>query len=139
MAPKEGYFTYQLPGGWQVLAGRTDAANERLSLKLARAGDLWFHIRGMAGSHVVLRVPPGAEPDRATRDLAAGLAAYHSRARGAGVVAVSCTDARHVSKPPGAPTGTVTIRKELVLKVRPLEERVVAGLRAVHDPSMERP
>jgi predicted ribosome quality control (RQC) complex YloA/Tae2 family protein len=120
---------YTLPGGWTVLAGRTDAANDRLSLKLARPGDLWFHIRGMPGSHVVLRVPKEAAPDRATQELAASIAAFHSKARGAGTVAVSCTDARHVTKPRGAPPGTVTIRKESVLKVRPLTEAAAAALR----------
>lgn len=121
---------YQLPGGWQVLAGRTDAANDYLSLRLARPNDLWFHIRGMPGSHVVLRVPARTAPDRATRELAAAIAAYHSKARAAGVVAVSCTEARHVSKPSGAKPGTVTIRKETVLKVRPLSEAALATFRA---------
>jgi predicted ribosome quality control (RQC) complex YloA/Tae2 family protein len=126
---------YQLPGGWEVLAGRTDAANDRLSLKLARPGDLWFHIRGMPGSHVVLRVPQDAAADRATQELAAAIAAFHSKARGAGSVAVSCTDARHVSKPSGAPPGTVAIKKESVLKVRPLTEAVAAALRVKPLPS----
>ncbi len=120
---------YALPGGWEVLAGRTDAANDRLSLKLARPGDLWFHIRGMPGSHVVLRVPGEAKPDRAVQELAAAIAAFHSKARGAGTVAVSCTEARHVSKPSGAKPGTVVIRKEAVLKVRPLTEAAAAALR----------
>lgn len=119
-----------LPGGWHVLAGRTDAANDRLSLRLARPDDLWFHIRGMPGSHVLLRVPSGAAPDRATLDLAAGLAAYHSKARTAGTVAISCTEARHVSKPRGAKPGTVTIRKERTLKVRPPNDETVASWRA---------
>lgn len=120
---------YHLPGGWVVLAGRTDRANEVLSLKLAAPRDLWFHIRGMPGSHVVLRVPEGTEPDRATREAAAAIAAFHSKARGAGTVAVSCCEAQHVSKPRGAPTGTVTIKKEGVLKVRPLTEEAAAALR----------
>src|SRR5512146_3100514 len=124
-----GIVEYALPGGWRVLAGRTDAANDYLSLKLARPGDLWFHIRGMPGSHVVLQVPPGETADRATQELAAGLAAYHSKARSAGTVAVSCTEARHVSKPRGAKPGTVTIRKERVLKVRPPSEEALAALR----------
>ena len=89
-----------MPGGWRVRAGRTAAANDHLSLRLARPSDLWFHVRGMPGSHVVLRVPEGATPDRATREYAAAIAAYHSKARSAGTVAVSCTEARHVSKPP---------------------------------------
>ena len=119
---------YTLPGDWHVLAGRTDAANDYLSLKLARPTDLWFHIRGMPGSHVILRVPAGETPDRATQELAAAIAAYHSKARSAGTVAVSCTEARHVSKPRGAKPGTVSIRKETVLKVRPLSEEAVAAL-----------
>jgi predicted ribosome quality control (RQC) complex YloA/Tae2 family protein len=120
---------YLLPGDWRVLAGRTEAANDHLSLTLARPGDLWFHIRGMPGSHVVLRVPSGATPDRATRELAAGIAAYHSKARSAGTVAVTCTEARYVSKPRGAKPGTVAIRKETVIKVRPPSESSVAAWR----------
>jgi predicted ribosome quality control (RQC) complex YloA/Tae2 family protein len=111
--------TYELPGGWQVLAGRTDADNDHLSLKLAAPDDLWFHVRGMPGSHVVLRARPGERPDRETVRQAAALAAYHSKARAGGSVAVSCTEARHVSKPRGAKPGTVTIRHERVIKVHP--------------------
>src|SRR5262249_12701618 len=47
-----GIVEYRLPGDWLVLAGRTDEANEYLSLELAGPGDLWFHIRGMPGGHV---------------------------------------------------------------------------------------
>jgi predicted ribosome quality control (RQC) complex YloA/Tae2 family protein len=114
-------FEYTLPGGWRVLVGRSDADNDLLSLRLARPNDWWFHLRGMPGSHVVLRVPPdSAAPDRETLKLAAALAAFHSKAREAGVVAVSATQARNVSKPRGAKPGTVHIQKEIVLKVRPL-------------------
>jgi predicted ribosome quality control (RQC) complex YloA/Tae2 family protein len=112
-------FEYLLPGGWKVLAGRTDTENDRLSLRLARPNDRWFHVRGLPGSHVVLQGPPGAEPDRDTLKQAAAIAAYHSKARQGGVVAVSSTLARYVTKPHGAKAGTVQIRKEIVLKVRP--------------------
>ena len=50
---------------------------------------------------------------------AAAIAAYHSKARQGGTVPVSCTRARFVTKPRGAQPGTVQIRKESVLKVRP--------------------
>jgi predicted ribosome quality control (RQC) complex YloA/Tae2 family protein len=112
-------YEYELPGGWQVLTGRTDADNERLSLKLARPNDWWFHVRGMPGGHVVLRAREDAEPDRETLERAAAIAAYHSKARAGGVVPVSCTQARFVTRAPGEPVGTVHIRKERVLKVRP--------------------
>ncbi|HSO20954.1 MAG TPA: hypothetical protein VLT88_15925, partial [Desulfosarcina sp.] len=81
--------------------------------------DWWFHVRGMPGSHVVLVVEKGRPPDRDTLNRAAAIAAYHSKARYGGVVAVSGTLARHVSKPRGAKPGTVQIRRERVFNVRP--------------------
>ena len=102
-----------------MLAGRTDAENDRLSLTIARANDFWFHVRGMPGSHVVLRCDREEEPDRATLEQAAAIAAYHRKARNGGIMTVLCTKAKYVTKPRGAKPGTVEIRKETVLKVRP--------------------
>ena len=117
--PQPKVHEYELPGGWRVLVGRTDEDNDLLSLKTARPMDHWFHVRGMPGSHVILCERPGEEPDRETLKQAAAVAAYHSKARSGGVVAVSCTLARYVTKPRGAKPGSVRIRKETVLKVRP--------------------
>ena len=111
--------TYELPGGWTVLAGRSDRDNDRLSLHTARPSDWWFHVRGLSGSHVILRARSGIAPDRKTLKAAAAIAAYHSKARSGGKVPVACTQARFVSKPRGAPPGTVRIRRETVLQVRP--------------------
>jgi len=118
-APQPQVREYRVTGGWTVFVGKTDEDNDRLSLKVARPDDWWFHVRGMPGSHVLLRVEEGREPDREALKAAAAIAAYHSKARDGGVVAVSCTRARHVTKPRGAKPGTVEIRKESVLKVRP--------------------
>lgn len=112
-------YEYPLAGGWTVLAGRTEADNDRLSLRLARPQDWWFHVRGHSGSHVVLQGPTGEKPDREMMKAAAAIAAWHSKARAGGLVAVSCTQARFVSKPRGARPGTVQIRRETVLRVRP--------------------
>jgi len=114
-----GIVQYEIPGGWTVLAGKNDTVNDLLTLKLARPNDYWFHVHGMPGSHVLLRARPGDHPDRKTLKDAAAIAAFHSKARTGGVVPVSCTMARYVTKPPGAKPGTVQIRKETVLKVRP--------------------
>ncbi len=117
--PGPRVWAYDLGDGWVALAGKTDADNDRLSLKVAGPDDWWFHVRGMPGSHVVLRGPAGDEPGRERLDRAAAVAAWHSKARAGGVVAVSCTRARYVTKPRGAKPGTVQIRRERVLKVRP--------------------
>ena len=44
-------------------------------LKIAKANDWWFHVRGMPGSHVLLRSRDGEEPDRQTLKAAAAIAA----------------------------------------------------------------
>ncbi len=115
------FYTYTLPGGWTILAGRSDRDNDYLSLKLARPGDWWFHVRGMPGSHVVLKAPEGCREEAGKERLktAAAVAAWHSRARNGGVTAVTCSRAQYISKPRGAKPGSVTVRRESVLKVRP--------------------
>ncbi len=115
------FFEYRPAPGWVILAGRTDRDNDYLSLKLAAPDDWWFHVRGMPGSHVILR-PENGNRQEAGRELlktAAAVAAWHSKARNGGVTAVTCTRARFVSKPRGAKPGTVSVRRETVLKVRP--------------------
>jgi len=113
------YWHYTLPGGFEALAGKTDADNDLLSLRTAKAGDLWFHVRGLPGSHVILRHPEGEKPDSALIRQTASIAAWHSKARHAGTVPVCWTEARHVGKPRGARPGSVTIKRERVVKVRP--------------------
>jgi predicted ribosome quality control (RQC) complex YloA/Tae2 family protein len=112
-------YQYELSEGWIAHAGRTDADNDRLSLHLAGPDDWWFHAHGLPGSHVLLRARADLEPGRAILKEAAAVAAFHSKAREAGLVPVVATLARHVSKPQGAKPGTVTIRKEIIIKVRP--------------------
>ena len=87
MSAKEPYqkppvkaWEYTIAGKWIVLAGKTDADNDRLSLKEARPNDWWFHVRGMPGSHVILQVGEGGEPDREAFKTAASIAAFHSKA-----------------------------------------------------------
>ena len=117
--PPFSVWKYTIDGKWTVLAGKTDADNDRLSLKEARPKDWWFHVRGMPGSHVLLRALPDEEPGKDILKAAAAVAAWHSKARNGGVTPVACTRAVNVSKPRGAKPGTVQIRKETILKVRP--------------------
>ena len=112
-------WTYDLPEGYEVLAGKTDADNDLLSLKLAAPGDLWFHVRGLPGSHVILRHPESRKPDSSVIKKAASIAAWHSKARNAGTVPVCYTESRHVGKPRGAKPGSVTVKREKIVKVRP--------------------
>ena len=124
--PPPRLIEYRLPEGWVVLVGRTDADNDRLSLEVARPADYWFHVHGMSGGHAVLRAREDAEPDRRTLDRAASLAVWHSKARGGGVTPVTCARGGDVSKPRGAPVGTVAVRRETTRRVRPPDPEDVA-------------
>jgi predicted ribosome quality control (RQC) complex YloA/Tae2 family protein len=112
-------FIYEPVAGFVIIAGRTSKDNDFISVKVAAPEDYWFHVRGMPGSHVLLRSLNGQEPDKRLQETAAAVAAWHSKARNGGVTAVSMTKAKFVSKPGGVKDGTVYIKNEKVLKVRP--------------------
>ena len=115
------HFSYELGNSWVAVAGREDWDNEQISLRLAAANDYWFHAKAVSGSHVILHnlETPGCEAPKTVLEQAAAIALYYSKARNAGKAAVSCTLAKHVGKPKGSKVGTVSIRKEKTLKVRP--------------------
>jgi predicted ribosome quality control (RQC) complex YloA/Tae2 family protein len=108
------------PSGAIVLAGRNGRSNDRLTFRLARADDVWLHALGVSGSHVVLRLAPGArEPDREALLFAAGIAAWYSDARMANAVDVQWTRRRFVRRRRGAGPGTVVVKRHELLRVRP--------------------
>lgn len=111
---------YQSSAGIEIWVGQDDYSNDQLSIKAAHANDMWFHVSGMPGSHVLLRC--GEEEllaDKESIREAAALAAWFSKMRKGGNVAVHYCLAKYVKKPRGAKPGTVTIAKEKKVKVRP--------------------
>lgn len=113
--------------GFGILVGRSAKGNETVTHKLASPHDFWLHAEG-PGSHVLIRNPAREKSpsDDALRQ-AASLAAWFSRARGATKVNVRWTQARHVKKPRGAPTGQVVLRQSQTFLAEPLPpERLFA-------------
>jgi predicted ribosome quality control (RQC) complex YloA/Tae2 family protein len=110
---------YELPGEWNLLVGASDADNDYLSIEVAQPEDWWFHADKVPGSHVILRAKADEDPSAETLRQAASIAAYHSKARNAGIIPVHCTRARYVTKPRGVKTGTVNVKHGKILKVRP--------------------
>lgn len=108
--------------GWPIYVGRSAADNDRLSLRLCGANDLWLHVAHETGSHVVARTgdryPSVDAVPSGTRLDAAVLAVHYSKARAAGRARVDCTTGRHVGKSRGAPAGQVTLSRHQTLTVR---------------------
>ena len=108
------------PDGMVVLVGRNAVANDLLTFKLAGQRDFWLHIAAGSGSHVIVRNPDGFDRlPRETERFAASLAAYHSKAKAGGKVAVHVTRCADVTKPRGARTGTVTLRRHTTVRAVP--------------------
>ncbi len=111
---------FRASSGLEIWVGMDDRTNDRLSLKEAHPNDLWFHVNGFPGSHVLLRCgETDTEPDKTSIKEAAQCAAYFSKMRNAGTVSVHYCRAKDVHKPRGAKPGTVTIRNAKKLKVTP--------------------
>ena len=105
--------------GYTFLYGRSGLENVAV-LKAARPDDLWFHVQGAPGGHVVIRTNnrPEAVP-QSTLLEAAKLAARQSRRRRDTVVDVDYTLAKHLTRPKGAAPGYVIYGECKTLLVSP--------------------
>ena len=117
---KTTYMTFRTKNGYTLLCGRNNLQNEHVTFKVAGKGDLWFHVKGMPGSHVIL-LCDGEEPPEEDYTQAAELAAYYSRARenqGA-LVAVDYTRVKQIKKPAGGRPGHVIYHTNYTAYVQP--------------------
>jgi predicted ribosome quality control (RQC) complex YloA/Tae2 family protein len=86
------------PSGARIYVGRSPRENAEVTFRIARPDDLWFHARGIPGSHVVLQPPSGGTPGDDDLDAAADLAATHSKAKHAPRVEIDYTERKYVRK-----------------------------------------
>jgi predicted ribosome quality control (RQC) complex YloA/Tae2 family protein len=104
--------------GFQILVGRNNRQNDRLTMKQANNNDIWFHTKNIPGSHTIL-VTEGRKPTDTALLESAKLAAFHSRGRDSSQVPVDYTEVRNVSKPQGAKPGMVIYVSNKTLYVTP--------------------
>lgn len=69
---------FHVADGFEVLSGRNNIQNDQLTFHTAEKDDLWFHVKNMPGTHVILRTM-GKEPTDQAILQAASIAAYYSR------------------------------------------------------------
>lgn len=113
--------------GFEILVGRNNRQNDILTLKTAKATDIWLHTKDIAGSHVIIRTN-GQTPSDKTLTEAAMLAAYHSKGKSGSGVPVDYVPVKFVKKPAGAKPGMVIFTNNKTLYVTP-DESVVEKLR----------
>jgi len=104
--------------GLVILRGR-DAEGNRALLRLANPYDLWMHVEGGPGAHVLVRREQGQEIPRRSLNEAANLALVKSWQRGSAKAGVICAQARHVRPVKGGKPGSVRVDKvECALEVQ---------------------
>ena len=80
--------------------------NEELTFRTADRKDWWFHVKGMPGSHVIVKSGEKELPDRVYEE-AGMLAAFYSSATPNEKVEVDYTLRKNLKKPAGSRPGLV--------------------------------
>ncbi|MFV0499489.1 MAG: NFACT family protein [Bacilli bacterium] len=94
---------------YKILIGKNNLQNEEITFKLSNKNDIWFHVKDLPGSHVLLK------SDNITDDqilLAASYAATYSKAKNYPKVDVVYTNVKNVKKISGSYPGHVSIINE---------------------------
>ena len=123
---KPGQHTEKVPyrhihiDGWDIYIGKTDTQNDELSIHFAKPSDIWLHVAGHAGSHVVIRRTKNEEvPPRDVLEKCAAMAVWFSKAKHTSYSEVHYTEARFVRKRRHSPPGEVQIERYKSIRVSP--------------------
>ena len=117
--------TYTASSGQKILVGKGPRENDELA-KGAKSNDLWVHVVGTTGTHVLIA------KDKTTKDgfptaliREAGILAIHfSSFRDDRAGEVYVTEKRHIKKKKGMPPGLWSIEKSETIFIRYLEDEL---------------
>jgi predicted ribosome quality control (RQC) complex YloA/Tae2 family protein len=109
---------YKTVDGLEIWVGKNDDGNDVLTTRLARGNDLFFHLEGSPGSHVILRTEGKSDPPGESLLDAAELAVEFSKAKHATRASVHIAAVKDISKPPGTKPGLVYVHRGRTLQLR---------------------
>lgn len=99
------YRKYQTDNGNFIYVGKNNKQNEEITLRLANSEDLFFHIKDLPGSHVILQ--RAKEVKDYEIEIAAYLAAKFSKNSNDKYIDVDYTEKKNVNKAKGSKPGMV--------------------------------
>lgn len=97
---------YISSGRHDIYVGKNNFQNEELTFHVATGNDLWFHAKGVPGSHVILKTN-GDEITDSEYEEAGRLAAHFSKGASQGKTEVDYIEKKHVKKVNGGAPGFV--------------------------------
>lgn len=108
--------------GTEILVGKNNLQNEKLTLHTAKKTDIWLHAKNIPGSHVIIK---SNNPSDETLFEAAMLAAYFSKFRSSANVPIDYVQVKNIRKPNGSKPGFVIYEGQKTLTVTPNEDFVL--------------
>jgi predicted ribosome quality control (RQC) complex YloA/Tae2 family protein len=115
---------YRGEHGLEIWVGRSDEGNDYLTSRLARGNDLFFHLEGYPGSHVVLRTEGRKDPPPEAILEACELAVHYSKLKDARSADVHVVPIKNVRKPRGSKPGLVYVSKGKTVHLRRNRKRL---------------
>lgn len=114
--------TFIASDGTEILVGKNNLQNEKLTLHTAKKTDIWLHAKNIPGSHVIIK---SNNPSDETLFEAAMLAAYFSKFRSSANVPIDYIQVKNIRKPNGSKPGFVIYEGQKTLTVTPTEDFVL--------------
>ncbi|ATP37990.1 DUF814 domain-containing protein [Ligilactobacillus salivarius] len=114
--------TFIASDGTEILVGKNNLQNEKLTLHTAKKTDIWLHAKNIPGSHVIIK---SNNPSDETLFEAAMLAAYFSKFRSSANVPIDYVQVKNIRKPNGSKPGFVIYEGQKTLTVTPTEDFVL--------------
>lgn len=114
---QNNFLSYMIDG-FTILVGRNNKENDYLTMKIAKENDIWFHVKDIQGSHVILVVNQ-KEPSQEIINKVATISAYYSKANQSSNVPVDYTFAKYVKKPSKSKPGMVIYTNQKTVNVQP--------------------
>ena len=93
--------------GFKIFVGRNNKENEEISFSKGSPTDIWFHVKDIPGSHVLL-IKDNKNPDSDTLNFAASLAGKYSKGSEGDKVTVDYCERKFVKKIRNSKPGNVT-------------------------------
>ena len=109
---------YRTSDGLEIWVGRSDEGNDLLTTRLARGRDLFFHLEGSPGSHVILRTEGRGDPPSESLLEAGELAVHFSKQKNVTRATVHVAPVKDVSKPSGTKPGLVYVHRGRTIGLR---------------------
>lgn len=107
-----------------ILVGRSARDNDELTMKIARPHELFFHLRGAPGSHIIVRSERKQRVPEETILDAAALAHHFSTFAKEASAEIQMTERRYLRKPRGSAEGAVRLLKEKTILIQREPERI---------------